>query len=95
MVHTYPCAGCSIADQLGDQNRLGVNFAGASNVAVGGPGNRLYVSELFGDDVLVRKGGVWETFVELPAPASIEVVGSTLYVAYDVFGDGKVAKIAL
>lgn len=95
VVHTYPCAGCSIADQLGDQNRLGVNFAGASNVAVGGPGNRLYVSELFGDDVLVRKGGVWETFVELPAPASIEVVGSTLYVAYDVFGDGKVAKIAL
>ena len=71
-------------------NRL----AGASNVAVG-PGGRLYVSELYGDDILVRTPDGWLVLALLPAPASIEVVGKTMYVAYDAFGNGKVATISL
>ena len=54
------------------------------------PSGTVYVTELFGGRVVKVTSGGLETVVELPEPAAVEFARGQLYVAYDVFGSGKV-----
>ena len=55
----------------GNLKRLATGFAGATNLAIGKHG-RIYVTELFGNQIsLVRRGHV-SPFVDLPGVVSVE-----------------------
>lgn len=79
--------------RTGQIKMLGSGFLGATALAVGRHG--IYVSEIFAGQVskLGRHGP--EPLVQLAPPAGLEYAHGKLYVAYDVFGDGSVATIAL
>jgi hypothetical protein len=66
----------------------------ATDVAIG-PRGGVYVTELFADRISRIVRGTRTTVAELPAPAAVEFHRGSLYVTYDVFADGKVARVSL
>jgi hypothetical protein len=75
--------------------RIGSGFLGATNVAIGDHGE-VYVAELFGNKVSkLGRHGRNRTVATLTNPASIEYSRGKLYVSYDVFANGSIAKIRL
>jgi hypothetical protein len=77
----------------GSVRNVASGFAGATNLALS-PSGDIYVTELFGGEVtkIGRRGGT-STVATLPQPAAIEWANGRLYVAYDVFGSGKITVI--
>lgn len=68
-------------------------LAGATGVAVA-PDGTVYVAELFGNRVsAVDRRGRVRTVVELNEPAAVEWGNGRLYVATDVFGDGRIVSL--
>jgi hypothetical protein len=77
--------------------RLATGFAGATNLAVG-PHGRVYVSELFGNQVSTVWNGQPKKLVGINQPAALEYARGRLYVGYDALdqsGNGKIATISL
>jgi hypothetical protein len=77
--------------------RLATGFAGAENLAVGSHG-RVYVSELFANDVAQVWHGKPKKLVDINQPAALEFLRNKLYVGYDALdqsGNGKIATISL
>jgi hypothetical protein len=77
----------------GHKSQLAGGIAGATNLAIG-KGGTIYVTELFGNRVSKVSGGGVVPVLDLPSPAAVEYARGYLYVAYDVFGNGSVARIA-
>ncbi len=71
---------------------LAGGFLGATNVAVGKHG-KVYVTELFGNQVSVISRGKAHPFVDLPAPAAVEYAHGRLFVTTDVFANGSVVSV--
>lgn len=79
----------------GTFRRIGSGFLGATNVAIGDHG-QIYVAELFGNKVSkLGFNGRNRTVATLTNPASIEFSHGKLYVSYNVFANGSIAKIRL
>lgn len=78
----------------GKAKRIATGLLGATNLALGKHGE-IYVSELFANKVsrIVRGGP--RTVLDLPSPAGLEYADGKLYVGYDVFANGTLAKIRL
>jgi hypothetical protein len=78
--------------RTGSSQPIATGILGATDVAVSSWGT-IYVTELFGGRVLkVTRSGL-ETVAELPDPAAVEWSRGRLYVAYDVFGSGKITTL--
>lgn len=80
-------------DLLSGQTRtIATGLLGATNLAVTTWGD-VYVTELFAGKVdrITRSGP--QTVIELPDAAAVEWSRGRLYIAYDVFGSGKVATL--
>jgi hypothetical protein len=81
-----------VNSRSGASSPLGGGFLGATDVAVS-PNGDIYVTELFGNRVSRLTPTGPETVAELPMPAAVEWAKGRLYVAYDVFGSGKLATL--
>ncbi len=67
---------------------IGRGFVSATNVAVT-PGGRVYVAELFANQISTIKDGWPKPFVSVNSPTSIDYANGRIYAAVDVFaGDG-------
>ncbi len=71
---------------------LGTGFVSATNVAIG-PHGKIYVAELFANQISVLKNGAVTPFVEVPLPGSVEFARGKLYASIDVFGNGSVVTV--
>jgi hypothetical protein len=66
----------------------------ATDLALG-PAGGIYVTELFANRITRIRNGNRRTVSELPAPAAVEFHRGALYVTYDVFVSGTVARVSL
>jgi hypothetical protein len=67
-------------------------IAGAANIATA-PGGRVYVSELFGNQISVLRNHVLTPVTALASPAALEFENGKLYASTDVFGAGSIVSI--
>ena len=77
----------------GKMNQLAGGIAGATNLAIG-KGGTIYVTELFANRISKVSGGTVVPVLDIASPAAIEYAKGYLYVTYDAFGNGSVARIA-
>ena len=73
----------------GRTRQIATGFLGATNLAIS-PSGRIYVSELFGDQVSRVSHGGPVPVASIVGPAALEWFNGRLYVGADVFGDGKI-----
>jgi hypothetical protein len=78
----------------GHARTVASGFLGATNVAVG-PRGRIYVSELFGNQISVIGRGGATPLVSVPSPAGLEYHRGSLIASTDVFGAGNIVSIRL
>ena len=69
-------------------------FLGATNVAVD-PRGRIYVSELFGNQISVIGRGGARPLLSVPSPAGLEYSRGSLVASTDVFAAGNLVRIRL
>jgi hypothetical protein len=68
-------------------------LAGGANVAVS-PWGRVYVSELFGNQISVIRHGHAIPIADVPSPSGLEWANGKLYASVDVFGNGSIVTLA-
>ena len=71
---------------------LARGFLGATNLAVG-KGGRIYVAELFGNQISMYRHGHVTPVVSVPNPAGLEYSHGTLIASTDVFGAGNIVAL--
>lgn len=80
-------------DADGEFSNLASGFLGATNLAIG-RGGRIYVAELFGNQISMFRHGTVTPVRSLPSPAGVEYSRGRLVVSTDVFGDGTIVSFA-
>lgn len=73
---------------------LASGFLGAANVAVDERG-RVYVSELFANQISVVRGGRGVPVASVPSPAGLEYSRGSLVASTDVFANGSIVRMRL
>ena len=73
---------------------LASGFLGAANVAVDERG-RVYVSELFANQISVVRGGRGVPVASVPSPAGLEYSRGWLVASTDVFANGSIVRMRL
>lgn len=92
--HDHRAKGHGLGWGRGHASTVASGFLGATNVAVDGHG-RIYVAELFGNQIsVIRRGGV-SPLVSVPSPAGLEYHRGSLVASTDVFAAGNIVRIRL
>ncbi len=77
----------------GSVTRIGSGFTGATGLAIS-PAGRIYVAELFGNQISALNNGGPQPLVNVNAPAALEWANGKLYATIDAFGSGAVVTIS-
>jgi hypothetical protein len=76
----------------GEYSNLATGFLGATNLAIA-PHGRIYVSEIFGNQISVYHQGSVTPVLSVPSPAGLEYHRGALIASTDVFGAGNIVSI--
>jgi sugar lactone lactonase YvrE len=82
----------SVDPDTGEVALVAGGFLGATDLAIA-PDGRIYVAELFGDQISTVSGTGAQPFVEVRQPAAVEWADGTLFATINAFGNGSVVTI--